>query len=77
MLGTMMSFEDLVERLRAAPHGELRRIEREAGINYGTIREIKDGLTKNPRIQTFNSLVDWCEKNPLPTGGAMSEGCRV
>lgn len=60
-----MSFGDLVERLKNAPHGELRRIERETGVNYGTIREIKDGQTKNPRLDTFNALADWCQRNPL------------
>lgn len=59
-----MSLSDLVERLKNAPHGELRRIERESGVNYGTIREIKDGQTKNPRLDTFNALVSWYERHP-------------
>lgn len=56
---TTMTLGELVDRLKHAPHGELRRIERESGVNYGTIREIKDGQTKNPRLDTFNALIEW------------------
>lgn len=57
-----MTFDELVVRLNNTAHGELRRIERETLVNYGTIREIKDGQTKNPRIDTFNSLVAWFQQ---------------
>jgi len=57
-----MTFPELVERLNSAPHGELRKIERETGVNYGTIREIKDGQTKNPRIDTFERLCAYYER---------------
>jgi hypothetical protein len=65
-----MTFDELVLRLNSARHGELRRIERETGVNYGTIREIKDGQTKNPRIDTFNNLCAWFERNEKQNAAA-------
>lgn len=62
-----MTYDELVKRLNdAAGERELRRIERESGVNYGTIRGIKDGQTKNPRIDTFDALCEWCQRNPAP-----------
>lgn len=51
----------LVERLRSAPHGELRAIERETGVPYSTIRRIKDGVILNPGIKTFDKLRSFYE----------------
>lgn len=66
-----MTLDELAQRLHGAPHGELRRIERETGVNYATIRALRDGRETNPTLSTFNSLVEWCKAHPLrPTSEA-------
>ena len=52
----MDDLASLVQRLRDAPHGELRAIARESGVAYSTIRRIRDGEILNPGIETFDKL---------------------
>ncbi len=47
--------DELVKRLKESK-GELLKIHRATGITYSTIRSIRDGATKHPRIDTFNKL---------------------
>ncbi len=48
--------EELIQRLKAAPRGELRAVAKTKRVAYSTIRSIRDGTTKHPRIDTFKKL---------------------
>jgi hypothetical protein len=50
-----MEMEELIKRLKES-RGELLQVHRATGVTYSTIRSIRDGVTKHPRIDTFKKL---------------------
>lgn len=52
----MMNYKELLEDLKKRGYTHYR-INKETGITYRTLKRLKSGETKNPRIETHNSLV--------------------
>ena len=58
-----MTIEELITKLQeSAAKRELRVIEQTTGVNYGTLRDVKDGRVRHPRIDTFTKLVSFYER---------------
>ena len=51
-----MDYQSILEQLHEAGWNHYR-IRKETGISYYTLRRIRDGITKSPRISTHNDLV--------------------
>jgi hypothetical protein len=62
-MGTMLPFPEIVTRLKAMPLLELERVAYEAQLRVTTLRKIRDGQTKDPRLQTVLSLSEWMERH--------------
>ncbi len=52
-------FDAVLERLHASSVADLRRIARESGVPEGTLRKIRYGEVKNPRVRTVQALHDY------------------
>jgi len=51
-----VEMDDLIKCLKNAGRGELKRLAQTERVSYSTIRSIRDGTTKHPRIDTFKKL---------------------
>ena len=60
---TGVEIEELIQRLKTARKGELLSLHRSTRVAYSTIRSIRDGGTKHPRIDTFKKLTAHYEQS--------------
>ena len=51
-----VEMEDLIQCLKNAARGELKKLAQTERVSYSTIRSIRDWTTKHPRIDTFKKL---------------------
>jgi len=51
-----MNYKELLDDLKERGYTNYR-INKETGITYRTLKRLRNGETKNPRIETHNSLV--------------------
>ena len=58
----MLPVDELRTRLKALPLRALREAEAATGVKYRTIRNIRDGWVKDPRVNTAMPLSDWLER---------------
>jgi len=58
-------FESALQKLRS-DKTPLNEIERSSGIAAETLRDIKRGITKSPRLSTMRSLVDYYQRQETP-----------
>lgn len=52
----------IVTRLKAMPLLELERAAYEAQLRVTTLRKIRDGQTRDPRLQTVLQISEWLEQ---------------
>lgn len=52
-----MDWSLIKRRIVRTKDEDLASLSRESGVPHGTLWNIKHGLTKNPRVQTFEKLV--------------------
>ena len=58
-----MRLVELVTRLQTLPKKEFGRMTRETGVPWRTARNIRAGVTRNPRANTVEPLADWLERH--------------
>lgn len=58
-----MKLDELVTRLQTLPKRDFGRMARETGVPWRTARNIRAGVTQNPRAKTVEPLADWLEQH--------------
>lgn len=51
------SAEEIRDRLRPMRHGALQRLAKLSGVPFNTLTKIRDGVTKNPGIETVRAFL--------------------
>lgn len=60
----MSDYQLVQERLARTPLKGLRMIREKTGVPVSTLYKIKNGETKNPRINTIEAVAKYCRENP-------------
>jgi hypothetical protein len=50
---------EVIERLKAEPPRDVRRIAVESGVPYATLRKLRADTTLDPRLSTLEGLIDY------------------
>lgn len=51
-----MDYRRPIRALQATPHSELEKVRKATGLGIQTLRQIKYGVTPNPRVDTLEKL---------------------
>ena len=62
-----MNFRAPIDRVKSTPHRDLEHIHLKTGLGIQTIRALKYGTAKDPRISTAQKLFDYFAR--LDAGG--------
>ena len=57
-------YADVLARLRALKHGELKAVAAESGVPESTVRKLFYGEVADPRIQTVEALHNYFLSRP-------------
>lgn len=61
-MGAMIPIADMAERLRALDRAEFRALVSSTNLCSRTIRNIRKGVTVNPRVETALTISKWLEQ---------------
>ena len=63
-----MNYQEIMKELKEAGWNHYR-INKSMGISYKTLRRLRDGETKSPRISTHNALILLLNKSRFSNKG--------
>ena len=61
----MITYNELENKLASMSNSDLERLAIGAGVPFNTLLKLKNGQTKNPRIRTVESLINYLARSGM------------